>query len=136
MPTLPLQLMEKPKIIFYLDDDTEDLDYFKEVGEDLGHSVYLFAEGHDMLEELRRQEIIPDVIFLDVHMPILNGEEILILLKNSTAWKSIPAVMISGAYPKKLIKYFSDAGAAHLLKKTGTNLKSGIENALAEIFKA
>ncbi|HMI08716.1 MAG TPA: response regulator [Flavobacterium sp.] len=127
--------MEKTKIIFYLDDDTEDLDYFKEVGEELGHTVYLFSEGHDLLEELKRQEIIPDVIFLDVHMPILNGEEILILLKNAMDWKSIPVVMISGAYPKKLIKYFLDAGAAHLLKKTGTNLKAGIESALAEIFK-
>ncbi|WP_284653387.1 response regulator [Flavobacterium terrisoli] len=109
--------MKNSRTLFYLDDDYEDLDFFREVAEDLGHNVRVFAEGRIMLLVLETEVEKPDIIFLDVHMPILNGQEILEIIKKSDTLKKIPIVMVSGAYPKKLVRHFSDLGVNYLMKK-------------------
>ena len=109
--------MKKRKTIYYLDDDQDDLGFFKEITEELGHTVKLFSDGRKMLLVLEIQAEKPDVIFLDIHMPVLNGEEILNIIKKSENIKDIPVVMVSGAYPKKLLQYCSDLGVSCLVKR-------------------
>lgn len=109
--------MKKSQTLFYLDDDDEDVDFFKEIAESLGHTVRGFSEGRIMLLVLETEIEKPDMIFLDVHMPILNGQEILEIIKKSDTLKKIPIVMVSGAYPKKLVKHFSDLGVDYMMKK-------------------
>lgn len=109
--------MKKKKTIYYLDDDHEDLDFFKEACEELGHAVKVFTDGRKMLLVLEIQAEKPDVIFLDIHMPVLNGEEILAIIKKSDDMKEIPVVMVSGAYPKKLLQYCADLGVSCLVKR-------------------
>ena len=91
--------MKKAKSIYYLDDDYDDLDFFKEITEELGHTVKVFSDGRKMLLVLDVQEEKQDVIFLDIHMPVLNGEEILEIIKKSDVLKNIPVVMVSGGLP-------------------------------------
>ena len=83
-----------------------------------------------MLQSLRTAKHKPDIIFLDLHMPVLNGEEILNILKNSKEFRQIPVVMISNAYPKKLINYLIGAGADCLMKKPHGNFKATLEEVL------
>jgi CheY-like chemotaxis protein len=109
--------MNTSQNIYYLDDDEEDLDFFKEIAEELGHKVRGFSEGRIMILVLETELDKPDIIFLDVHMPILNGQEILEVIKKSELLKTIPIVMVSGAYPKKLVKHFNDLGVNYLMKK-------------------
>ncbi len=109
--------MKNPQTLFYLDDDDEDLDFFTEIAESLGHTVRRFSDGRIMLLVLETELEKPDMIFLDVHMPILNGQEILEIIKKSDNLKRIPIVMVSGAYPKKLVRHFSDLGVDYLMKK-------------------
>lgn len=109
--------MEKQKTIYYLDDDLDDLGFFKEIAEELGHNVKEFTDGRKMLLVLEIQAEKPDVIFLDIHMPVLNGEEILNIIKKSDDVKHIPVVMVSGAYPKKLLQYCADLGVSCLVKR-------------------
>lgn len=128
--------MKIARSIFYLDDDNDDLDFFKEVAESLGHTVSIFSNGNLLLEALHSREK-PDVIFLDIHMPVLNGEEILNIIKNSDDWNEIPVVMVSGAYPKKLIKYFLDIGVNYLMKKPHINdFRDAVEKILkVDLYK-
>ena len=107
-------------LIFYLDDDMDDIYLFRQAASRLGHKSMAFMDGQKMLSALNEAKIKPSVIFLDVHMPILNGQEILKVLKSSE-WKDIPVVMISGAYPKKLVRYFIAAGADYMMKKQHLN---------------
>lgn len=109
--------MKNSQTLFYLDDDDDDLDFFKEIAEGLGHTVRGFSEGRIMLLVLETEKQKPDMIFLDIHMPILNGQEILEIIKKSDTLKKIPIVMVSGAYPKKLVKHFSDLGVDYMMKK-------------------
>lgn len=123
--------MKPSQTIFYLDDDLDDLQVFKEIAENLGHTVSTFIDGHEMLNALYFQTKKPDVIFLDIHMPILNGQEILNILKTTSHWKHIPVVMVSGAYPKKLARHFLEVGANYLMKRPHLNdYKNEIEQAL------
>lgn len=118
----------KRKLLYYLDDDNDDLFFFKTAVRELDQKVMLFSNGHDLLQALRHHEEKPDIIFLDLHMPILNGEEILSIIKHSMDFKHIPIVMLSSAYPKKLVSYLLDAGANHLMKKpNGNELKKALE---------
>jgi CheY-like chemotaxis protein len=113
--------MKNSQLLFYLDDDEEDLYFFKAVAKELGHTVRGFTAGKIMLLVLETEIQIPDMIFLDIHMPILNGQEILEIIKKSDSLKKIPIVMVSGAYPKKLVKYFSELGVNYMLKKHHVN---------------
>lgn len=123
--------MNASKIIFYLDDDSDDLYFFKNAAGSLGHQVVTFYKAETMLKKLRTQHKLPEIIFIDVHMPILNGEEILTHLKTASNFKHIPVVMISGAYPKKLVRQLLTFGADYLMKKTAsTDLKPALENVL------
>jgi len=130
--------MKKTKQLFYLDDDHDDLSFFRDAAERLGHEVSTFTNAPDMMLDLNLAETMPDAIFLDVHMPLVNGEEILNTLKHSPDWKSIPVVMISTAYPKKLVKQFLDSGANYLMKKKPTmeDLRNSIEEALKSLSRA
>jgi len=124
--------MKVSQTIFYLDDDLEDLDFFKEVAESLGHTVQVFLDGSKMLFILENSEDKPDVIFLDVHMPILNGEEILNVIKRSDNLKEIPIVMVSGAYPRKMVRNFMELGVNYLMKKPHiSDYKTAVEAVLA-----
>ncbi|RZJ30162.1 MAG: response regulator [Flavobacterium sp.] len=121
--------MDKSKVLFYVDDDEDDRFFFKEATDELGLSVTTFSYGHEMLQRLRTQK--PDIIFLDLLMPMLNGDEILKILKNSEEYKDIPVVMISGAFPKKLVRQLYDAGAGYLMKKPTRN--SDLKHTIEEI---
>ncbi|WP_309613174.1 response regulator [Flavobacterium sp.] len=124
--------MKKAKNIYYLDDDFDDLGFFKEIVEELGHDVKVFSDGRKMLLVLEIQDERPDFIFLDIHMPVLNGEEILEIIKKSDDLKDIPVVMVSGAYPKKLLQYCSDMGVTCLVKRH--NFQEFKQN-IAEVLK-
>ncbi len=127
--------MKTSKLLFYLDDDIDDLNYFKQITEALGHRTEIFVTGNELLYALKHESEKPDLIFLDVHMPILNGEEILNILKKSEDSKYIPTIMISGAFPKKLARDYHKIGAEYLMKKSGgSDLKAALEHVLQLSF--
>lgn len=106
------------KTIFYLDDDSDDLHFFKETAEELGHEVHIFVNGTIMLKALSKGKPLPDIIFLDIIMPVFNGEQFLDVLKKSPEWKHIPVVLISGAYSKGSVAGYLESGANYLMKKS------------------
>ncbi len=112
--------MEQKKIttIFLTDDDPDDRFLFEEALSLADESVrYLFAfDGIDALEQLDSVEMqLPDLIFMDVNMPRMNGIDCLKEIKSSEKLRSIPVVMYSTSsyYQTECIEY----GAAHYLEK-------------------
>lgn len=108
--------MENPRRLYYLDDDTDDLHFFREAAESLGHNVEIFVNGTMMLKALKK-ETLPDIIFLDIRMPVFDGEQILDLLKKDEHCKDIPVVLISGAFAKSSVAHYLEAGASYIMKK-------------------
>ncbi len=110
--------MKEPRSIYYLDSNNEDLYLFKHAIETLGHRISIYRDGHKMMQDLIKSDTKPDIFFLSSNMPILNGKELILILKNSALWNNIPVVIISGAFPKKLMRHYKDSGVKHIMKRT------------------
>lgn len=100
--------------IFHIDDDHDDIDFFVAAIEHLsdGISCFSFTSASKALQKLLSGELIPDVIFLDLNMPGINGQEFLATLKSTAGIKEIPVIILSTA---------SDSLIAHTLKAEGAS---------------
>lgn len=67
------------------------------------------AEGREIIESLK-----PDLIFLDIEMPVLNGFEMLAELKHQ------PKIVFTTAYDQYAIKAFEEGSIDYLLKPIET----------------
>lgn len=75
-------------------EDEEDLASLVEVNLDLaGHEVVVARDGGEGLEKAR--EVRPDLVLLDVMMPVLNGWQVLQRLKDDEDLEDIPVVMLT-----------------------------------------
>jgi hypothetical protein len=45
--------MESQTILFYVDNDTEDLEFFKEISESIDVPIVLFDRGDDLIERIK-----------------------------------------------------------------------------------
>lgn len=80
-----------------------------------GHVVLKAADGESALE-LARTEL-PDLIFLDIVMPGMNGFAVLRALRRETLTHDIPIVMISGNLQATEQFYVQRFGADDFMKK-------------------
>jgi CheY-like chemotaxis protein len=76
--------------------------------------LQIAGDGVDALEKLHAQKDLPDVIFMDVNMPRMNGIECLKEL-NKSALQSIPVIMYSTSshYKRECL----DNGAVDYIEK-------------------
>lgn len=58
-----------------------------------GCEVFLAEDGFDALSKIATH--LPDVIFVDIMMPRLDGYQTCSLIKRNTRFKSIPVIMLS-----------------------------------------
>lgn len=91
-------MREKIRSILLVDDDPDDQFLFQEaLSETDGSILYLSSyNGLEAIEKLNSGEIeIPDVIFLDVNMPRMNGIDCLKELQKYEKLKNLPVLMYS-----------------------------------------
>ena len=100
--------------IFHIDDDDDDIDFFVAAIEYLsdGASCFSFTNAAKALDKLVSGELIADIIFLDLNMPVINGQEFLAMLKAKAGLEDIPVIMLSTA---------SDSLTFHKLKAEGAS---------------
>jgi sigma-B regulation protein RsbU (phosphoserine phosphatase) len=83
---------QRPKILI-VDDEPLNIDYLEQELEDLGYETVTAGNGVDGLRQVA--EASPDMVLLDIMMPIMDGFEMLRQLKAEPAWRTIPVVVIS-----------------------------------------
>ena len=59
----------------------------------VGCEVITAIDGFDALSKIAEQK--PDIIFIDIMMPRLDGYQTCALIKNNKAFKSTPVIMLS-----------------------------------------
>ena len=59
-----------------------------------GYVVRMAEDGVKALSMI--QEVVPDMVFLDINMPRLDGYQVCKVIKNDQATKKVPVVMLSG----------------------------------------
>jgi len=100
--------------VYLADDDTDDREIFSWALEDISNDVHLatFKDGQQLINELNTAwQNKPDVIFLDINMPLKNGIEVLSDLKSNPVTSKIPVVMYSTSADPNLIATTKSLGA-------------------------
>jgi CheY-like chemotaxis protein len=80
--------------VLIVDDDPDIRDALGECLRYEGYAVHAAADGRDALDRLE-VGLRPDVILLDLMMPVLNGFDVLSALKGRPEWKAIPVLVVS-----------------------------------------
>ena len=67
-------------MVMVVDDEPDALELFRELLTTLGHDVIIADSGYDALKILE-QSPLPDLIFMDIQMPVLSGKDTLRLIQ-------------------------------------------------------
>ena len=105
----------KPYLPFHVllaDDDHDDRKFFADALEKLDVPFKLsdFPACEELLSYINR-EITPDIIFLDLNMPYLNGYECLQEIRKNKKFDSIPIAIYTTSSNRKDIESTYDKGA-------------------------
>lgn len=81
--------------------------------------ITYFSSGPETLDYLQqdRPNELPDLILLDIKMPLITGFDLLEFIKNSERLKSIPVIILSSAANPNEIKKAHTLGACDFLTK-------------------
>jgi putative two-component system response regulator len=79
-------------IIMLIDDDEMCLDMGMEILKN-NYTVYPVPSGEQALQILKK--VIPDLILLDIEMPVMNGYEVIKKLKRGDETKDIPVIFLT-----------------------------------------
>ena len=105
--------------IYLADDDAEDRELFKDALFEIPieTEVLEFSNGVDLMDALFSKSNLPDAIFLDLRMPLMNGFECLADIRNFTQFSKIKVFVYSTSYHEMEVKQLREDGADHYLQK-------------------
>lgn len=112
--------MKAKRTFFIVDDDIDDQDLFIEAVSEVDNSIECLSASdcEEALDLLKNKKIgMPDMIFLDLNMPRLNGKQCLAELKKEAHLADIPVIIYSTSSEKRDIEETTRLGAAHFLTK-------------------
>ncbi|MFN0036334.1 MAG: response regulator [Saprospiraceae bacterium] len=119
-----------------IDDDTEDHEIFRIALEDVDAAVSLVtatrgAEALDMLTDNTR--FIPDFIFIDLNMPLMDGKECLTHLRKMPHLQTVPIIVYSTSKAEYHREEYLRLGATHFYTKP--TYISDLSKALTAFFQ-
>ncbi len=125
--------------IYLADDDDDDRVLFCDAIEELGieTSVNTFENGVDLMANLiDKDKGLPDMIFLDLNMPLMNGEECLDDIRSEPALTKIPIIIYSTSLDEKMAEVLQLKGANLYLQKPKSynQLKESLSRSIDAIY--
>ena len=106
-----------PYRILAVDDDDSVLKALSTILKNHGFEVEIARNGKDGLEKAQANP--PDLVILDLMMPIMTGHEVLLALKQNSNTAEIPVMILTAAEPDERIRALQ-GGAESLMTKPFT----------------
>jgi DNA-binding NarL/FixJ family response regulator len=91
--------------------------------------IYVAENGKDLIQKLENNNRIPDIILLDISMPIMDGFETVLWLRENHPAIKVMALSMQGD-DKSVIKMIKNGAKGYLLKNTHPQ---ELENALIKL---
>lgn len=118
--------------ILLAEDNTAERELFKRAMKDLSFKVDLTVveDGAKLMAHLKNCRQMPDLLFLDLNMPLKNGSECLSAIKNHPKFKNIPVIIYSTSYLDEVLDVLYSHGAHYYLQKKidSSDLRSNLEH--------
>jgi len=129
----------KQLFLYLADDDDEDRLLFSDALLEIHPEgkIDTFDNGVDLMAALLNTNIaLPDIIFLDLNMPLMNGEECLNDIKNESELSGIPIIIYSGYFDEEKVDLLHKKGANLYLQKPVTfpHLQALLDRAIQSIM--
>lgn len=107
------------RILLIADDDDDDKQLFTEALNKVDPSAicYSAVNGEEVFKLLRSEVLIPEVILLDLNMPVMSGWDCLRLLKEDRLFKHIPVIIYTTSDSEKDVERAKVLGAEMLITK-------------------
>lgn len=107
--------MNKTARILIVDDEPFNVDYLEQELEDLNYQTLTAVNGKDALEKITNEK--PDLVLLDIMMPIMDGFSVLEKVKADSEIRNIPIIVISANNDLQNIVKGIELGAEDYLPK-------------------
>lgn len=108
------------KKIFFIDDDIDDRDLFRDALQELDvETEYVEAfDGQHALDMIARPDFTPpDLIFVDLNMPRINGLEFVIRVKQISGYENIPVyIYTTSASPHERVNCVTAGATGYIIK--------------------
>jgi adenylate cyclase len=101
--------------ILIVDDEPFNVDYLEQELEELGYATISAGNGQEALETVRAE--LPDLVLLDIMMPVMDGFTVLSHLKADVSLRDIPVIIISAMNDLKSVVHGISQGAEDYLPK-------------------
>jgi CheY-like chemotaxis protein len=82
------------KTILIIDDEVHILEYLKNIFEDNGYETLTAQDGTAGFQALKTRK--PDLITLDLQMPLEGGTDFYRKFRQNEEWKKIPIIVVTG----------------------------------------
>lgn len=111
---------KEPVKIILAEDDKDDQELFMEAlnATEVPSEVTTVQNGEELVNTLKDPaEPKPDIVFIDINMPVKGGKEALEEIKSDKELKEIPAVMLSTSnHPKDIEETFNKGANLYIQK--------------------
>lgn len=125
-----------PIKVLLAEDDEDDQFFFSDAlaGLPFPTELTIVSNGHDAVEKLKHADKKPDIIFLDLNMPKMDGKECLKLIRTNQLYTTIPCIILSTSSAHTEIEETYCAGAnLYMLKPNeGGNLLKMVNKVLKQ----
>jgi CheY-like chemotaxis protein len=129
-----MNLNNSGMVLLNIDDDPEDLDFFFRAVKTINpFAKCLLARNAKEALHILKDTLLPDYIFLDIRMPMLDGKSVLTELRKNRKLRSVPVIMYSGSIMNSEMEEYKTLGATQFLPKP-SNFQSLVES-LKQIMK-
>ena len=107
--------INKPTHILIVDDQVSVAEFYAAILEQAGMKVTIETDPCEVLAAM--QAYIPDLLLLDLNMPVVNGDELAAVIRQQEKYQNIPILFLSGnAHPDKKTDLL-EIGSDDLLSK-------------------
>lgn len=111
----PIYSQSQKKTIMIVDDDDEILDYLENVLTEYGYRILKATNGKEALDIIRKEKIKPDLLLLDIFMPVMDGKKVIEKLNRKNP--ELKIIVITSYATEEVVQDIKALGVNYFLFK-------------------